>query len=129
MAKKQGLRNRGQGTGKGAVYGRLLPRSFFARPSELVAPELLGKLLVHRTKQGTIAGRIVEVEAYLGILDKHLEGRPYILGEAFSLVDCATASFLPLLTRLGVNTVPYANVVKWSGTCMTRPALGRAMQG
>jgi DNA-3-methyladenine glycosylase len=31
-----------------------------------VAPHLLGKLLVHRTKAALLAGRIVEAEAYLG---------------------------------------------------------------
>jgi DNA-3-methyladenine glycosylase len=46
--------------------GRLMARSFFERPPELVAPELLGKLLVHWTKAGPISGRIVEAEAYLG---------------------------------------------------------------
>ena len=51
--------------------GRLLPRTFFEHAPELVAPRLLGKLLVHRTGHGTtgrgvMAGRIVEVEAYLG---------------------------------------------------------------
>jgi DNA-3-methyladenine glycosylase len=46
--------------------GRLLPRAFFEAPPELVAPRLLGKLLAHRTSRGVLAGRIVEVEAYLG---------------------------------------------------------------
>ena len=44
----------------------LLPRSFFEHPPELVAPRLLGKLLVHRTGSALLAGRIVELEAYLG---------------------------------------------------------------
>jgi DNA-3-methyladenine glycosylase len=45
---------------------RLLPRSFFEAPAELVAPRLLGKLLAHQTVEGLLAGRIVEAEAYLG---------------------------------------------------------------
>jgi DNA-3-methyladenine glycosylase len=54
----------------GLELGRLLPRSFFEAPPEFVAPRLLGKILVHRVEDenGTkyLAGRIVEVEAYLG---------------------------------------------------------------
>jgi len=48
--------------------GRLLPRSFFEHSPELVAPRLLGKLLVALTGRvgAPLAGRIVEVEAYLG---------------------------------------------------------------
>ena len=43
-----------------------VPRQFFLDPPELVAPQLLGKLLARRTSAGWLAGRIVEVEAYLG---------------------------------------------------------------
>jgi DNA-3-methyladenine glycosylase len=48
------------------IPGRLPPRSFFEASPEHVAPRLLGKLLVHRTRHGILSGRIVEVEAYLG---------------------------------------------------------------
>jgi DNA-3-methyladenine glycosylase len=47
--------------------GRALPRSFFARDSRDLAPELLGKLLVHDDPEfGRLAVRLVEVEAYAG---------------------------------------------------------------
>jgi|ERR1700728_3815394 DNA-3-methyladenine glycosylase len=49
-----------------AIPSKLLPRSFFEHSPEFVAPRLLGKLLVHRSKAGVTAGRIVEAEAYLG---------------------------------------------------------------
>src|SRR5262249_27941764 len=45
---------------------RLLPRSFFDRDPRVVARQLLGKLIVRRQSGNLLAGRIVEVEAYLG---------------------------------------------------------------
>jgi DNA-3-methyladenine glycosylase len=50
----------------GRLPGRLISREFFELSPELVAPRLLGKLLVHRVDGQVLAGRIVEVEAYLG---------------------------------------------------------------
>lgn len=47
--------------------GPRLQRNFFERPCLEVAPDLIGLILVRREASGaTLAGRIVEVEAYLG---------------------------------------------------------------
>ncbi|HUG81902.1 MAG TPA: DNA-3-methyladenine glycosylase [Bryobacterales bacterium] len=45
---------------------RLLNRAFFKRPTLDVAPDLLGKIIVHKTDGQVVAGKIVETEAYLG---------------------------------------------------------------
>lgn len=44
----------------------LLSSAFYDRDPRRVARALLGKLLVRKTGQGILAGRIVETEAYLG---------------------------------------------------------------
>lgn len=49
---------------------RKLPQEFFMDDSIHVAQKLLGKILVHETEEGTVRCRIVETEAYMGILDK-----------------------------------------------------------
>jgi DNA-3-methyladenine glycosylase len=46
-----------------------LPRRFFDRDPRAVSRDLLGKVLVRRNGRRLLAGRVVEVEAYLGAED------------------------------------------------------------
>ena len=56
-------------TAKHLLAAPTLDRDFFDRDAITVARELLGKLLVRREGKRLLAGRIVEVEAYLGVAD------------------------------------------------------------
>ena len=47
----------------------LIPREFFDRPSDEVAPALLGCVLEHETADGLVAVELTEVEAYAGETD------------------------------------------------------------
>jgi DNA-3-methyladenine glycosylase len=46
-----------------------LPASFYLRPAREVAPDLIGRVLVHRVDGVRLAARILETEAYEGPVD------------------------------------------------------------
>lgn len=54
---------------RSVLNGHLMRRSFFDRDPREVCLELLGKLVVRREGRKLIAGRVVELEAYLGTDD------------------------------------------------------------
>ena len=48
---------------------KILPRSFYLEQPDVVARKLLGKLVTRRLDGQSLTGRIVEIEAYLGLND------------------------------------------------------------
>ncbi|HZZ41818.1 MAG TPA: DNA-3-methyladenine glycosylase [Tepidisphaeraceae bacterium] len=48
------------------VREKKLPRSFYNRGADLVASDLLGKIIVHNVHRRELRARIVETEAYIG---------------------------------------------------------------
>jgi len=52
----------------------VLGRDAYNRPALDVARDLIGMVLVRRSAQGTVAGRIVETEAYVGPEDRACHG-------------------------------------------------------
>lgn len=51
---------------RGSADADALSSTFYDREADLVARDLLGAVLEHRTPAGVTSGRIVEVEAYVG---------------------------------------------------------------
>lgn len=56
---------------------KILPLNFYRRATDVVARDLIGKILVHQIDdQNVLSGRIVETEAYLGARDPACHSYP-----------------------------------------------------
>lgn len=67
-----------------------------------------------------------EYERCLGVLERRLEGREYVLG-AYSVADMMIFPWVFIAKKLGVDLVGFPIVAAWRGKIKARPAVRRAI--
>ena len=90
--------------------GRIVPASFYARETELVARDMLGMLIQCDTPDGSTSGIVVETEAYVGEHDG-----------ACHAAAGLTARTAPLYERPGLAYVYFIYGMYWCFNAVTRP--------
>jgi len=72
-------------------------------------------------------GAAKSLQRPLKVLDAALEGRDWLVGEAFSVADLNVASVMFLMKAIRFGYAEHANVQRWADACYARPALARAL--
>lgn len=68
-----------------------------------------------------------EVELLLGIFDRALAGKTWLVGDTFTLVDAYVAALLAWLATTGLVTTAYPSADAWLTRCKARPAFAAAV--
>lgn len=68
-----------------------------------------------------------EYNRCLGVLERRLEERAYILGEAYSIADMAAWPWVLIAKPLGQPLDDFPNVARWRQAIKERPAVQRAV--
>jgi len=67
-----------------------------------------------------------EVERLLGVLERQLETRSHVAGEAYSVADMAIYPWINPYDGAPLDLTPYPNVRRWQAAIAARPATARA---
>lgn len=89
-------------------------------------PMILQKYRKTPDSDETAKGR-EELAKLLPILDNALNGKNYLVGDAFSVADLNLVSIVSTLMWAGIDMAPYANIMRWFGTISQRPAFQKTL--
>lgn len=64
----------------------------------------------------------------LAYVDGKLDGRAYLMGDAFTAADAYLWTILGWARHVGIDLSPFANIQRYLGTVAARPAVQRALR-
>ncbi len=67
-----------------------------------------------------------ERQRLLGVLDKQLKGREFIVGDEYTIADMACYPWIDPYTKAPLDLTDYPDVVRWRAAIEARPATRRA---
>ena len=67
-----------------------------------------------------------EVERLLGVLDRRLAGRAFIVGDDYTIADMAAYPWINVYDKAPIDLSPFAEVRRWHASIAERPATQRA---
>lgn len=67
-----------------------------------------------------------EVERLLGVLDRRLQGRAFIVGDDYTIADMAAYPWINVYDRAPIDLGPFPEVRRWHASIAGRPATQRA---
>ncbi len=76
--------------------------------------------------QSVIDSATKNLQRPLAVLNEHLAGRQYLLGETFSVADLNVAGVMLLMQMIEFDLSAYPNIKNWTDRCYAREALKRA---
>jgi len=68
-----------------------------------------------------------EYDRCLGVIERRLRDRPYILGEDYTIADMISWPWVLVAKRLGQSLEAFPNVTRWRQVIKERPAVQRAV--
>jgi glutathione S-transferase len=80
----------------------------------------------HNAKAGEVAK--ADLDKHLGILDGALQGRSWLVGDAFSLVDLHLAGWVAYVGMCGIDTKRWSAIDAWLKRCTARPGYALSMK-
>ena len=84
-----------------------------AKNAALFAPE-------HRRENEVQMG-LAKLDRPFRVLDAHLAGRDYLLGDRFTVADLTPAAMMTLIPIAGLDISAYPHIARWLMLCLDRP--------